>query len=321
MGRLTDVLLCVLAVALVALGAREVGPLLDPLGGEESVISVADVQRVVGQAPAPETRQRVTILLLGADRRPGDRGRSDTLIVLLVNPQSGRLALLGLPRDLYAAVPGHGRTKINHAYAFGGPELSRETVEGFLGLEIDHYTVCYFEGFVEAIDALGAVEVDVPDVEGKGRGMNYDDHAGHLHIHLEPGIQRLDGEQALGFVRYRKSNTPGLGDGDTQRSGRQQTLLKAVAEQHLKATSLPGLLAAARIVADNIETDMSPGDIASLARALHASGTGAMMTRTVPLKDSSWRKGQAYYAHADADRLRETLDEIEAHLDGGDGVQ
>jgi len=73
-------------------------------------------------------------------------------------------------------------------------------------------------------------------------------------------------------------------------------------------------------VADNIETDMSPGQIASVAQALHASGTGEMMTRTVPLKDSNWRKGQAYYAYADADRLRQTLDEIEAYLEGGDGV-
>jgi LCP family protein required for cell wall assembly len=207
MGRVTDVAICALAVVLAVLGAQAAGPLARSLWSEGGAF-----QALVRKTPPFGGRERVRILLIGADQRRGDVGRSDTLLLLSLNPRTHRLALLGLPRDLGVEVPGHGATKINHAYAYGGPALTRRTVEEFLHLKVDYHAVAFFEGFVAAVDALGGVTVDVPDVEGHGRGMNYDDHAGNLHIHLKPGTQHLNGRQALGFVRYRKSNTPGLGD-------------------------------------------------------------------------------------------------------------
>jgi LCP family protein required for cell wall assembly len=231
------------------------------------------------------------------------------------------MALLGIPRDLRVEIPGRGRDKINHAYAFGGPQLARRTVERFLGRDIDFHAVALFAGFETAVDALGGVWLEVPDVEGGGRGMNYDDNAGNLHIHLRPGYQHLDGRRALGFVRYRKSNARGLGDGDEGRSGRQQQFLRAMADQHLKAASLPGLIAASRIIARNVETDMSPADVADLIGVLHGADPAAMMTATVPLGESNWHGGGTYYAYADTFKLRETLTQIDSHLEAGGGNQ
>jgi anionic cell wall polymer biosynthesis LytR-Cps2A-Psr (LCP) family protein len=146
--------------------------------------------------------------------------------------------------------------------------------------------------------------------------MNYDDNAGHLHVHLKPGLQHLNGREALGFVRYRKSNARGLGDGDVGRAGRQQQFLKAMAEQHVQAASLPGLLAAAKEVSRHLETDMPAADLADLVRTLRACEPGDILTATVPLRSSGRHHG-AYYAYADEGRLRRVLAQIDRHLDQG----
>ncbi len=312
MGRLTDAFIVVLAVTIAVLGGREAGPVAHSLLAGNGAL-----QSLILQRPAFGGATRVRLLLLGADKRPGDKGRSDTLLVLFLNPRTHRLALLGIPRDLFVAVPGHGQTKINHAYAYGGTPLTRRTVEDFLGLKLDYEAVVFFEGFARAVDALGGVTVQVPDVEGKGRGMNYDDNAGDLHIHLKPGTRHLNGRQTLGFVRYRKSNTPGLGDSDEARSGRQQQFLKAVADQHLHAGGLPGLLAAASMVQQNVKTDMPAGAVADLVRTLRGADTTNMLTATMPLLPSNWHGQGGYYAHADTTALHRLLARFDAFLDQG----
>jgi polyisoprenyl-teichoic acid--peptidoglycan teichoic acid transferase len=312
MGRLTDALICVLALTIALLAGREAAPVVESLVSRDGVLA-----RIALGAPAFGGADRVRILLIGADKRHGDRGRSDTLLLLTLNPRTHRMTLLGMPRDLRVSVPGHGRTKINHSYAYGGPALTRQTVSDFLGVKVDYHALVFFGGFVQAVDALGGVTVDVPDVEGHGRGMNYDDNAGNLHIHLKPGRRHLDGRQALGFVRYRQSNIAGLGDSDEARSGRQQQFLRALAEQHLRPTSLPGLMAAARLVRATVQTDMTPAAVADLIRTLHASGPDAMLTATVPLAPSNWHGHGTYYAYADYSALQALQGKFEKHLDTG----
>jgi LCP family protein required for cell wall assembly len=322
MRRTSDVLSIALAVALVVLGAAEIKPVVTSFTAAKGSLAPAlGLKTATHEEPPFGGAQRIAILLIGADLRPRDVGRSDTLLMLWLNPKTRHMALLGIPRDLRVEIPGRGHDKINHAYAFGGPQLARKTVERFLGRDIDFHAVVFFAGFETAVDALGGVWLEVPDVEGAGRGMNYDDNAGNLHIHLRPGYQHLDGRGALGFVRYRKSNARGLGDGDEGRSGRQQQFLREMADQHLKAASLPGLIAASRIIARNVETDMSPADVAELIGVLHGSDPAAMMTATVPLQESNWHPGETYYAYADTVKLRETLSQIDWHLQTGGGNQ
>lgn len=265
--------------------------------------------------PAPFAGiSRLRLALMGADERPGDVGRSDTLMVVWLNPQTKRAAIMSLPRDLKVAIPGHGVGKINAAYAHGGPELTVRTVSEYLGVPLDGYVKVNFEGFVKAVDILGGVDVLVEDVEGKGRGMNYDDNWGNLHIHLTPGWHHLNGYEAMGFCRYRKSMYHGLGDGDFKRAERQQQFLRAMVQQKLRVQNLPQLLKAGREIMGCVETTLTWRQVIDLARLLKEMGAADIKTVVLPARDDS--SGGVYYCSAAPDDVRQVLAEVEQHLEG-----
>lgn len=271
-------------------------------------------QESLTQLPAPFPGvSRLHLVLIGADERPHDVGRSDTLMVMWLNPQLKKAAIMSIPRDLKTEIPGHSATKINAAFAFGGAPLTRATVESLLGLKTDGYLKVNFEGFCKAVDTLGGVDVIVPDVEGEGRGMNYDDNWGNLHVHLTPGKHHLNGYEAMGFCRYRKSNIHGLGDGDGGRAARQQQFIKAMVEQKLKVTNLPGLLAAGRQISSCIETNFTWRQCVDLARLLREMGPSDIKTLTVPVNDNM--EGGVWFSHLAEGAFREMLTQIDQHLD------
>ncbi|MBO8126168.1 MAG: LCP family protein [Firmicutes bacterium] len=199
----------------------------------------------------------VTILALGTDKREHDLGRADTLMVINLDPKYQTVRVISLPRDTRVKIPGYeGYHRINTAYGFGGPELVEETVEELLGLEIDYYVSTDFAGFAEIIDAVGGVVIDVE------KPMHYDDNAQDLHIHLEPGRQRLSGKDALAYVRFRGD---GLGDISLVdpvnnvyegRIQRQQKFLKAVAAQVLDPKNIWRAPALIKRLSDVLETNM-----------------------------------------------------------------
>lgn len=258
---------------------------------------------------------RMTMLLLGADERPefGDKGRSDTIILFFVNQRTKKAALLSIPRDLRVRIPGYGTNKINAAFSFGGAELVRETIEQEIGVPIDAYAQANFDSFVRIVDQLGGVEIDVPDVEGRGRGMNYDDNADDLHIHLRPGVQTLDGEDAMGFVRYRK------GDSDFKRSERQQQFLKAMAEQKLKLRNALDLAKVVPGAIEAIETDIGwrkAVDLAWVVRDIRPDSL--LMTSLQPyLRDT--KIGGIYYVTISESNINRVLHEINQHLNSMPG--
>lgn len=255
-------------------------------------------------------RSKITMLIIGADERPryGDKGRSDTMILFFLNPRTHQAAMLSIPRDLRVRIPGHGMQKINASFAFGGVDLVKETIEREFGVDIDYWAKADFGGFVEVVDMLGGVEVDVPDVEGGGRGMNYDDNADGLHIHLRPGPQVLDGEEAIGFVRYRK------GDSDFARSERQQQFLKALAEQKLKLRNALQLARTAPKVLEAIETDMSFEDAVSMARAIREVRPDNLLSVSLQPYLRDMRIGSVYYLEVNDSSVSRVLSEIDEHL-------
>ncbi len=263
--------------------------------------------------PFPGLAQ-LTLVLIGADDREGEVGRSDTLMVLWLNPRQQRAALLSVPRDLRTAIPGHGTSKIIHAYAYGGPELTIRTLEQLMQIRVDGYIKVNFEGFVKAVDMLGGVELEVDDVEGRGRGMNYDDNWGNLHIHLRPGRQHLDGYQAMGFCRYRKSNYSGLGDGDFKRAERQQQFIRAMMEQHLRVTNLPGLLKAGREIMGCIDTTLSWREVADLIRVMKQMDGHDLLSAVLPVGDTSI--DGVYYCTLRESSFHDLRVDIERHLAG-----
>jgi LCP family protein required for cell wall assembly len=163
------------------------------------------------------------ILILGSDKRAGeefkeDPGRSDTTILLRLDPEKDSIAVMSIPRDLKVEIPEYGTGKFNEAYTYGGPKLTLQVVKELTGLRINHVVNVDFLGFVRAVDAIGCVYTDVDR-------RYYHSNAGlppseqYAEINVQPGYQKLCGVKALQYVRYRHTDT------DIVRSARQQSFI------------------------------------------------------------------------------------------------
>lgn len=297
-------ILCLLVVGVGVLARRAPTAFARGCGPQGTVLRILP--------PPFPGRPLLRLVLIGADDRE-DRGRSDTLMVLFLNPELPRAALMSIPRDLKVDIPGHLPGKINHAYRFGGAPLTKQTVENLLGETIDGTVTVNLQGFVKAVDTLGGVDLDVEDVEGKGRGMNYDCPQDGLVIHLRPGRQHLNGYKAMGYVRYRKSNIPGCGGSDFQRAERQQKFLRAVLDQKLKPGHFRQLLKAGGQVWRCVRTNLTLRDLLDLARCLKAMGPGDLKTMTLPTQDAT---SGSYHLDLAADAFQQMLTDIQQHLAG-----
>jgi LCP family protein required for cell wall assembly len=168
--------------------------------------------------------QPQTLLILGSDRRPksnsqGASGaRSDTIMLVRLNPDKEATAIMSLPRDLKVRIPGHGVDKINASYDLGGPALTLETVKRLTGLPVNHVVNVTFKGFWRAVNAIGCVYVDVDR-------DYFNDSAEFTYIDIDQGYQRLCARKALQYVRYRHTDT------DLVRSARQQDFLRQMKQQ------------------------------------------------------------------------------------------
>jgi polyisoprenyl-teichoic acid--peptidoglycan teichoic acid transferase len=162
-----------------------------------------------------------TILILGSDRRTGetDKGRSDTTILLRIDPDQEAIRLLSIPRDLKVNIPGYGIDKLNAAYNIGGPDKTLQTVKGLTGIEINHVVNIDFLGFADAVNAIGCVYIDVD------RHYYIPPDTGVAEIDILAGYQRLCGLKALQYVRYRHT------DNDLVRAARQQGFLQQARAQ------------------------------------------------------------------------------------------
>lgn len=189
------------------------------------------------EAAPPEGEPRLNILLLGVDSF-GERTRSDIMLLLSVDLTRGEAALLSIPRDTRATIPGRGLDKINHAHAFGGVDLALRTVANAFQVPIHHYVSVDMAGMVELIDALGPITVNVP------RPLTLQDGS-----RIEPGPVEMDGDLALLYLRERYSDP----EGDVGRSERAGEFLMDVARQLLREvgpTDIPRLFALLRSHAD-----------------------------------------------------------------------
>ncbi len=272
--------------ALALPGARQVSPpaIALPAPAQPEALDVtpsyglrpATPQQVMApEQPAAvqqaEAGKRITLLLLGVDQRPDDPSPllTDTMIVVTADPDSDQVGMISLPRDLFVPIPDFDYSgKINTAhmigeinkYPGGGGALAKKTVSEFLGYPIDYYVTVNFDGFVQAIDAIGGVDVIVPktihDVEYPT--MDY----GYQTFHIDAGPQHLDGDTALKYVRTRKSP----GDGDVQRAQRQQQVLLAVKDKLIENKLLTPvrLLELFRVVSNSVKHDIPAAQLPGL---------------------------------------------------------
>jgi polyisoprenyl-teichoic acid--peptidoglycan teichoic acid transferase len=210
----------------------------------------------------------VNILVMGIDQGldtseakagtqgPSDmlRSRSDTMLLVRLDPDTHKAKALTIPRDTQVEIPGMGVEKINAANWKGGPELATQVVSKTLNnVPVDRYIRVSTLAFIDLVDVMGGVEVFVP------KRMKYDDFTQKLHIDLQPGLQTLNGEQAQGFVRFRHDDL-----GDIGRTQRQQTLLKALQKKFQNPLMLARLPQVFSVLQKHIDSNMSLGEMLAL---------------------------------------------------------
>lgn len=200
------------------------------------------LNRDVPQRVDFKKKEPLSFLILGVDERPGDRGRSDTMIVLTVNPNKKSVQMVSIPRDTRTEIIGRGYLdKINHAYAFGGVEMSVDSVENFLNIPIDYYFKVNMDSFNDIVDAVGGITVNNP-LEFSQGGQTF-----------SKGPMELDGKGALNFVQMRKQDPRG----DFGRQERQRLVLKGVIDKGASFSSITRFGDILDALGNNIKTNLT----------------------------------------------------------------
>ncbi|PTL37915.1 LCP family protein [Alkalicoccus saliphilus] len=242
-----------------------------------------------------DNREPTSFLLMGVDAEESTSGRTDTIMVVTVNPEDESMRMLSLPRDTRMELPGRGEDKVNHAHAFGGADLALETVENFLDIPLDYFITVNMSGFQDMVDAVGGVTVE------NNFSFEQNDH------YFQEGEVDLDGEEALAYVRMRK-NDP---DGDFGRNERQRQIVNAMVREGAQFSSITRVEDILDAVGGNVVTNLdfekmrklqsNYSDTLSDQQTLDIDGHGETIN------------GVWYYQVTDEERQR-LRDEFRTHL-------
>lgn len=239
-------------------------PLTLPLrGGETGATGVTGVP-----LPDYEQKERVNILLLGIDKRPGEvYARTDTMILVTVDPNTKTAGMLSIPRDLWVSVPGYYEDRINKAfflgqqdgYPGGGPALAMKTIQYNLGVPVHFYVQVDFNGFEQIVDTLGGIDINV--LETIDDPLYPDNYYGYEPFYLEAGQHTLNGHDTLRYARTRHTS-----GSDFSRARRQQQVLLAIRDKALQLGMVPKIPELWNTMAGTVETDLQLVDIVELAQ-------------------------------------------------------
>ncbi|WFD11533.1 LCP family protein [Tepidibacter hydrothermalis] len=252
--------------------------------------------------------ERVNVLLLGVDSLNGDKKgiRTDTMMVLSMDPKNGDSSILSIPRDTRVKIRGRkGYDKINAAHAYGGVELAVQAAKDLLGIPIHHYVKVDYQALYKTVDDVGGVEVNIPI------NMNYDDRYATppLHIHFKKGTQVLDGQEAMEFLRFRKNNGGGgYPRGDLDRIETQQKFMDALAKKVLSASSIFRIKSYIDTLNEYVDTDMSVGEMASLGMQAKDIDVSNIRKETVP-GVAMYINGISYY-NPNNDKINKLVNEL-----------
>jgi polyisoprenyl-teichoic acid--peptidoglycan teichoic acid transferase len=194
-----------------------------------------------------DQKKPLTILLMGVDERAGDKGRSDTLIVMKLNPKDDSMTMLSIPRDTRVEIVGRGtKDKINHSYAFGGTKMTVETVENFLDLKLDYYIKVNMEALSEIVDALGGITVN--------NNLTWSDEGYYKKGYVyQKGEITLDGPKTLGYVRMRHLDNRG----DFGRQDRQRQVINAIIDKGASISSINKVDNILEVLGERVKTNMT----------------------------------------------------------------
>lgn len=255
--------------------------------------------------------ERITILLLGVDKSENGASRTDTLILVNIDPVAKTANMLSIPRDLKTVIPGYGVDKINAAFALGefnkvqggGAGLTVRTIETNLGIPISAFVQIDFNGFVNMVDTVGGITIDVPYPikDDTYPAENYQ----YQRIYFPAGWQHMDGEEALKYARTRHQ------DGDTRRSARQQQVLLSLRDQAIGLNLIPQLPILIEQFGDSVRTDISIGDAVKLGRlGTEIPRDSITQTSLMPALYEEQVPAGPYYLNADWEAVGDVLSEF-----------
>lgn len=241
-------------------------------------------------------RDPISILLLGVDQRAGDRGRSDSLILMTVNPKDQSMKMVSIPRDTRTEIVGKGTTdKINHAYAFGGVDMAVNTVEKFLDVPVDYYVQVNMESFKDIVDAVGGVTVN------NDLNFDYDGYS------FKKGNLTLDGKEALAYSRMRKQDPRG----DFGRQMRQRQIIEGVIEEGASVQSLANYGTILDTIGTNVRTNLTFDDM----KQIQSNYKDARHNVEQLQVDGKGEKINGIYYYAVSDATRQALSsKLKQHL-------
>lgn len=233
----------------------------------------------------------INFLLLGVDSKDVSQNgntRSDTMMLFNVNKSTGKINILSIPRDTRVSIEGRKyQEKINHAFAYGGPELALSTTSNLLGIDLEYYVVVDYNFVNEFVDSIGGVEVDVPV------DMQYTDSAADppLVIDLKAGRQTLDGDGSLQFLRYRSYASADIG-----RIGAQQSFMRAMISQAISPKNIIKVPQMAISYNKNVNTNIPLSTITKYGLRANKYDLDNINTVTLP-GEPAYVQGISYYVH------------------------
>ncbi|MDQ0254515.1 LCP family protein required for cell wall assembly [Evansella vedderi] len=275
--------------------------LADVTSGAQQVLERGDRSEIRTQAVNP-SKDNISILFLGLDDRSGQlRGRTDAMLLATFNEKEGSIKMLNIPRDSRVEIPGRGLDKINHAHAFGGIDLTIDTVEKLLNIPVDYFVSLNFDAFMEIVDTLGGVEVEVPFTFSE---MDSNDRRGAITIY--EGTQTLNGEEALAYVRMRKQDPRG----DLGRGERQKQVLESIIRQGASFSSITNFSSLMDSLENHLKTNLSFGNIL----ALHGYAPNLGNIESLSLDGTDSRINGIYYYSLDEESIADISFRLRVHL-------
>ena len=282
-----------LAILVIALPACAFGYIYFKLN---SIYDSSVDQDILSNSNYKSEKGITNILLTGTDGRPGEKNsRSDAMMILTVDNKNKSLKLTSLERDSYVDIPGHGKQKLTHAYAYGGISLLLQTIEDNFKVDIQEYAVVDFYSFMDIIDAIGGVTVDINQNEIKELNKfipetynwNKSNSKGSIQYIKSAGTQNLNGYQALAFSRIRKN------DSTTERDRRQREVIEGImtSVKDLPITRYPQLL---DTILPYVKTNMKPSQMLSLGTKILSIGDFNIKQMNFPIDDGVHSTGGIY---------------------------
>jgi polyisoprenyl-teichoic acid--peptidoglycan teichoic acid transferase len=253
--------------------------------------------------PEKKVNQRpYSVLLVGLDAKKMDTGRSDTLIVVLVDPQNKKVSLLSIPRDTRVQVAGRDLDKITHAHNYG-INSTIMTVEDFLDIKMDYYAQINFEGFQSLINTIGGVTINVE------KNLSFRDRITNTQFSLTKGTQKLNGIQALNYARFRDD-----WESDFGRNRRQQQVIKALMDETLSIRNITKVNKIVKDIGENVETDL---DFNMFAKTLtNMKNVSSKDVYSIPMKASPTTINRVSYVIVDQESLEKVKTFMKDVFDG-----